>query len=284
MVRKKGFMTMETFERIMEDLGGTLFMAILYGWGEPFLNRDLPRMIEACTKRNISTVTTTNGQHVQTLDEALAVVDAGLSGIIIALDGSTQEIYGMYRQSGDIEKVKRCATLIEEAKRKRGAQRPYTNIRGVVTRDNEHDLHNIERIARELKVNMVSFKDVGMTIHGNEYPGYLPEEHRLRRFAGRPVSGSGKPRFKCIHSFRNPMIFWDGTTAVCEFDKHADLPLGNIRETSFNSMWNTAPARAVRRYVHKTSGLAGHCRRCPLRNRVHYSVVVSCKELRPVKE
>lgn len=280
--REKGIMAFETFKRIMEDLGDTLIMAILYGWGEPFLNRDLPRMIEECTKRNITTVTTTNGQCIQTLDEALAVVDAGLGGIIIALDGSTQDIYQVYRQGGDIEKVKRCAALLEEAKRLRGVEKPYTNIRAVVMQHNKEDLAGIERLARELGVNMLSCKDVGMTTHEEEYRDFEPDDTRLRRFEDREQSSRHKPRYRCIYAFRNPIVFQDGTVAVCEFDKHAELPLGNIRQTSFREIWNTPAVRVVRRRVNKNRPLPPFCRYCPLRDRGRNSVVLSKKTLRPV--
>ena len=45
MARAKGMMSAETFETILRDLGDTLMLAILYGWGEPFLNPALPEMM-----------------------------------------------------------------------------------------------------------------------------------------------------------------------------------------------------------------------------------------------
>ena len=136
-IREHGFMSFETFQKILEELGDVLIAVYLYSWGEPFLNKNIFRMIEACTALNILTLIPTNGQCLQTLDEALAVVDSGLTAIIIALDGSTQEIYQVYRKGGDVEKVKRCAALIEEAKSKRGSPLPYTFVRTVITRYNQ---------------------------------------------------------------------------------------------------------------------------------------------------
>ena len=52
------------------------------------------------------------------------MVDAGLTGLVVAIDGSTQDIYGVYRKSGSVDKVKRCAELIEKAKALRGAAFP----------------------------------------------------------------------------------------------------------------------------------------------------------------
>ncbi len=69
-----------------------MIAVFLYSWGEPFLNKDLVKMVELSSERNIFTLTNTNGQSLQTLDEALKFVDSGLKAITIAIDGSTQDI------------------------------------------------------------------------------------------------------------------------------------------------------------------------------------------------
>ena len=92
-------MTVDTFQRILNELEGALIAAYLYGYGEPFMNKALPQMVEACTKRNILTLTTTNGHFIERLENALTIVDAGLTTLIIAIDGSSQAIYEEYRKT-----------------------------------------------------------------------------------------------------------------------------------------------------------------------------------------
>ncbi len=143
-------MSRDTFDGILDELGDTLFLAYLYGWGEPFVNKNMKYMIKSCTDRGIHTLTSTNGHFLQTVEEAMEIVDAGLTVLIIAFDGSTQKIYESYRIGGSVEKVKRCAHNIEEAKKRLKSKTPYTNIRVVVTKKNQEDLENNERIAREV--------------------------------------------------------------------------------------------------------------------------------------
>lgn len=66
-------------------------------------------MMRACTDRHIATVSSTNGNCLQSVEQAEAVVASGLSALIIAIDGSTQEIYEDYRHGGSLEKDLRCA-------------------------------------------------------------------------------------------------------------------------------------------------------------------------------
>lgn len=278
MKRDKGLMPIETFRRIMDQLGDWLVAAILYGWGEPFLNKNLLEMVKICSSRNIATITSTNGHCLQSLDEALKVVESGLNSLVIALDGSTQEIYHAYRQSGDVERVKRCAALIEEAKALRGSPLPYTNLRIVVTSYNADDVPNVERIARDIGVNMFSMKTVGCMPDSEAYDHYEAEAMERRRFGENRDRGSHQ---RCSFPFRQPTIFWDGTVVGCEFDYDLEMPLGNVNTGRFWDFWNSGSAAALRTRVLK-GGKEGFCGRCPYRGRVLEGSVISRIELRPL--
>lgn len=281
MKRPNGFMSSETFRKILDEIGDVLLSVFLYGWGEPFLNRDLPGMIEMCTKRNIRTLSNTNGHYLQTTDEALRVVDAGLSGLIIAVDGSTQEIYQRYRTSGDIEKVKRCIANIEEAKAKRGSELPYTNFRVVITHDNEDDLPALEKLARNLGVNMFSYKPVGMLTGSEKFEDYVPDQEDVRRFKYEGSTRLNRPPIWCPFPFRQPTIIWDGTVVGCEYDFNLEAFWGKVGEQTFKEIWNSREAIQLRRRIRKGLPKEGFCRLCPYQDRVQDSSVLLCKELRP---
>ncbi|MHC4480044.1 MAG: radical SAM protein [Planctomycetota bacterium] len=279
--RRRGFMSAETFDRVMDELGEALMSITFYGWGEPFLHPRLPKMIAACTERDILTVTSTNGHCLQTLDEAVEVVDAGLSAVFIALDGSTQEIFATYRKSGHVEKVKRCAAMLEEAKARRNSSRPCTVIRAVATRDNEDDLGNIERVAREIGVNMFSYKSVAGLSVGAELSPYEATHRDLQRYEYRGDERLQKEPIMCPYPFRQPTILWDGTVTGCECDYEMVMPLGRLGERPFTEIWNGAAARALRRAIRQRRGRPSFCARCPYQDRVQESCELFWTELRP---
>jgi radical SAM protein with 4Fe4S-binding SPASM domain len=276
MNRPRGFMTMEVFRRILDELGDTMMLAVLYGWGEPFLNKDLPAMIRACTDRGIRTFTSTNGQVLQTPDKALAVVDSGLSALVFAVDGSDEEMYQAYRKSGSLEKAKRCVSLIEEAKANRGSRLPYTNLRVVVTKDNQDALPELEQLACSLGVNMFSYKTLGCLVNDQQYSGYEPDDGSLRRF-----KEPGHPPM-CPYVFRQPTVFWDGSVVGCEFDYELERPWGRVSEQSFREIWNGEAARATRRAFRRNKERSRFCGLCPYKNRAGGGSVITAKELRPV--
>lgn len=275
--RKRGMMSFDLFRRILDENRNSLVSVILYGWGEPFLNPDLPRMIAECSARGIVTATSTNGHCIRTIDDALAVVDAGLKALVIALDGSTQEIYESYRKGGDVNAVQNCAALIEEAKRLRNSAFPYTNMRMVLMRENQHDLPNIRRIARDLGVNMFSYKSVGCLTTSPEYGKFETHESALKRFDGKSPS----KEVRCPYAFRQPTIYWDGTVVGCEFDCKPMHPWGRIGELSFQEIWNGPKALRMR------NGILGHdsrldfCSACPYRDEGQEKAVLASETLRP---
>lgn len=278
--RPKGFMSLETFQKILDDLGDVLVAVYLFCFGEPFMNKDLPEMIKTCTARNILTLSSTNGHFLQTLDDALEVVDAGLTTLIIAIDGSTQDIYQKYRQDGNIEKVKRCVTLIEEAKARRKSRFPYTAIRCVVTSENQDDLPNLERLASDLGVNMFTTKSLGCMSHSDKYKEYEPSAENMRRFEYSGSSRVGKGLSLCPFPFRQPIIFADGTVVGCEYDHDLEMAYGNVREQNFVEIWNSQNAINLRRSIRKGRNQSGFCINCPYRDRAQDGVSLLCKELR----
>jgi MoaA/NifB/PqqE/SkfB family radical SAM enzyme len=278
--RQKGFMTLDTLQLILGDLENVLIAVYLYSYGEPFMNKNLPQMIEACTKRNILTLTTTNGHFIDKPEDALKIVDAGLTTLIIAIDGSSQAIYEKYRKTGDLEKVKQCVTLIEEAKIRRGAHFPYTIIRSVVMRHNVDDLPNVEQLARRLGVNMFAAKTVGCLPQSAHYKDYEPIENDMRRFRDDRSPRNVRSSVRCPFPFRQPTVFWDGTVVGSEHDYGLELPFGKIGECPFSKIWNSANAIRMRRSIRQCRNLPLFCDACPHRDPVRKGVELINKELR----
>jgi MoaA/NifB/PqqE/SkfB family radical SAM enzyme len=283
--RPSGLMSLEIFEKILDDLGDVLIALYLFCFGEPFMHRELPKMIEMCTARNILTLTSTNGHFLQTIEEALEVVDAGLKTLIIAIDGSTQDIYQSYRKSGDVEKVKRCAALLAEAKARRGSRFPYIALRSVVTRENQEDLPNLERLAGELGADMFTYKTLGCLTSSEKYKDHEPTEERFRRFAYAGSLSSGTQFIRCPFPFRQPIVFWDGTVVGCEYDHELEMAFGKIGELPFSEMWNSPRAMELRSSILEGRNRPPFCSPCPYQNSAQEFVerYTYCKELRPIK-
>ncbi len=279
--RAGGMMSLATFDRLMDEVGDALVLAILYGWGEPFLHPQMGYMIARCTELGILSLTSTNGQHVQTRAEALELVDAGLSALIIAMDGYRQETYQAYRRGGDLDKVKRCVALVAEAKRHRGSELPCTCLRVVVSRQNEGELADMRRFARKAGVDIFSTKTLGCLAESDAYGQLETTERSLWRYApGREQRRRAAP-VRCPYPFRQPTVFWDGTVVGCEFDYNLETPWGRLAESSFRRIWNGAPARQQRRAMLCGEQRPAFCELCPYLGRGSDGSALEVARLRP---
>lgn len=281
--RAKGFMSFRTFQRILDELGDILVAVYLFCFGEPFMNSELLLMIKACTDRNIVTLTSSNGHYIQTHDDALKVIDSGLTTLLIAVDGSTQEIYQAYRKGGDIEKVKRCIANVENAKASRGSVFPYTVIRSVVTRQNKNDLPTLAKLAAELGVNMFSYKSLGCLINVGEFREYEPYDSEVRRFEYAGSTRIARGRITCPFVFRQPIVFWDGTVVGCEYDHDMEMTLGRIGDKNFTEIWNSQNALQLRHSIIKGSQRPLFCCQCPYQDRVKNGAELFNREMRSLR-
>lgn len=275
MRRPKGMMSPETFNAILDGTGNTLLLAILYGWGEPFLNPSLPDMVSKCHERGILTLTSTNGHCLQTPDKALEIVDAGLSALIVAVDGATQESYAAYRKNGSLDSALRCAVNVQEAKARRNSATPFTNLRLVANRHNEEEIGKMEELARELGVDMFSVKSLGCLPDCEEFSAFLPSSTQMRRFGAIRRKKPLKDSFRCRAPYRQPTVFWDGTVVGCEFDFEASSPLGNVTTEPFGSLWNNSTARKMRASISGWNQRPSFCMQCPYVGRGKNSNIVN---------
>jgi radical SAM protein with 4Fe4S-binding SPASM domain len=272
MTRARGMMSAETFETILRDVGDTLMLAILYGWGEPFLNPALPEMMARCRDRGVLTLTSTNGHFLQTPEKALKVVDAELTALIIAIDGATQESYATYRRNGTLDHALRCVTNVQEARARRNSATPFTNLRLVANRHNEEEIGRMEEMARELGVNMFSVKSLGCLPDKSEFTDFVPGSEEMRRFGDSRKESSST--FRCRFPFRQPTVFWDGTVVGCEFDYEGGTAWGNVNGKRFGEIWNSPAAMEMRRSIRKWTRRPEFCRKCPYVGRGRNSSIV----------
>jgi radical SAM protein with 4Fe4S-binding SPASM domain len=265
--RGRTLLSFEAYKKFIDEAGGTLLYVILWGWGEPLLNPDLPRMIAYTRDRGILTVCSTNLNRL-TSATAKALVSSGLDVLIVALDGVTEETAGRLRPGSSAGRAVENLKLLLSERTRAGSAKPFLNLRMVVSRENEAEVDAFRRLARELEVDMVSFKAFSTRQPGYADPdhdqAFAPKEERFRwyeyhsDYSVDPEHG----RFNCRFPWTKPTLFPDGEMAICEFDFHTEVPLGNIKDRSFDEIWFGPEARSIRKRFSKNRAGLAFCRDC----------------------
>ncbi|MFC1644136.1 radical SAM protein, partial [Candidatus Omnitrophota bacterium] len=103
---KTGFLSFEDFKIIFDKIKPFAKTIDLFSWGEPFLNKNIGKMIKYAKEEKPSLrIFVDSNLNVLTDDQADAVVRYGLDVLKVSCDGVTQEVYQKYRIGGDINKV-----------------------------------------------------------------------------------------------------------------------------------------------------------------------------------
>ena len=102
--RPMGNLKADFFRQMMDELGYDLTYLIFYFQGEPYINPNFLDMVAHAHERGLYTITSTNG-HFLNDENARRTIEAGLSRLIISVDGTTQETYANYRRGGQLEHV-----------------------------------------------------------------------------------------------------------------------------------------------------------------------------------
>jgi len=147
-----GFMTLDTFKAILDQTGKYLVEISFYLWGEPLLNKHLAEMIKLASKRNIASVVSTN-LHFMDENFARSLIDAGLTRIIVALDGMSAETYEAVRLGGDFGKAKKGLDTLCRVRRESGKKYPAIEWQYIKTADNMKEIEFARKYATQIGVD-----------------------------------------------------------------------------------------------------------------------------------
>lgn len=261
--RPTGMLPEELFRRTLDEIGDRLTYLIFYFQGEPYLHPQFLDMVQYAARKGIYTATSTNAHY---LSDAAArrTVESGLDRLIISIDGTTQEVYQQYRVGGKLEKVLEGTRNILRWKKELKSRTPHVIFQFLVVRPNEHQIADVRRLARELGVDEVALKTAQIYDYEQGDP-LIPTLDRYARYA-RQSDGSYKIKNRlidhCWKMWHSCVITWDGLVVPCCFDKDAEHRLGDLKQSSFASVWQSAAYTRFRASLIRSRSEIEMCRNC----------------------
>ncbi|MDO8137419.1 MAG: radical SAM protein [Candidatus Brocadiales bacterium] len=266
---KKGLMPLETFKRVVDELGKNLTLLRLYNWGEPLLNPELVSMIEYASSRGIVVKISTNLDLKIDTGLIESLLRSGLHKIYVSCNSASRESYPIYHVGGDFDRVMENLRHLAE---KCSLLDSPTKIVWLfhVFSHNEHEIERAREMARALGVKLELKEmrtDMGKEIFETaqeaiERDGkWLPKDPRYNIFdmeRKRP-----KKAFNCDFLWTESVINWDGSVLPCCAVYSERYAFGNILEKPFKEIWNGELYQAARREVlSQENGTWTICRVC----------------------
>jgi len=249
LTRYKGHIDFNLYKKVIDELSPYLMNLILYFQGEPFLNKDIFKLIEYSSKtKKVFTITSTNGHYLD-YNTAKRTVKSGLDKLIISIDGTSQEVYEKYRKNGNLEIVIQSVKNIISAKKELKSKTPFIVIQFLVFKFNEHQIPEIKKLSKELKVDKLELKSAQIYDFKNDVD-FIPKNNKYSRYRKNKDGDyiiKSKLKNKCERLWVSSVITNTGEVLPCCFDKNAKYSFGNISDNSFKSLNNNDEAIKFRK-------------------------------------
>jgi len=268
--RKKGYMTLPNFKKIVDEMADYLIHIRLWNWGEPLLNQDVFDMISYAKQKKIFVNLSTNS-YLLNKENSKKFVESGLDELIISLDGASAETYQLYRKGGDFKKITDSLKFLIEERKRLNKKLPFIKLQFIIMKHNEHEINKIKELAKELNIDELCFKTVGVMDYFSkeDIRKYLPEKEEYSRYTkkGNELSLKRKINNWCDFIWQEMIINWNGEVVPCCFDMNNKFVFGNVFKQSVKEVWNNPAYVGFRDRILKNKKDIPMCKFCPGTNK-----------------
>ncbi len=238
--KPRGYLTLDNFRKLMDETGDYLLFLHFWGWGEPFINKDFFSMIRYAKDKGIKIITSTNGHFFEDEQNIDRLIDSGLDVLIFALDAVDKETYEKYRREGDFERVLKGLRSLVNRRKERGAILPRINLRMLVTRENEHQVESMKKLAKDIGVDIFTLKTLCSFDNKDKGGQLVPCSLEYCRFEYNDKGEPVRKKNTCKKMWNHPTVYLDGSVVPCDYYTGQELVLGNAfidNKASFRSVW-----------------------------------------------
>lgn len=149
----KGFLPFKAIEILLPQLKKRTYIH-LQGWGEPFLNPELPDMIEYIKSEGFRVGTTTNGNFIKE-SHLKRLVDIKLDYLAFSTAGFTEFENDCIRRGTSLKRIFRNIEILREIKKSENCFYPAVHIANILLRSEVENFFASEEIMRKLNPDQI---------------------------------------------------------------------------------------------------------------------------------
>lgn len=270
-----GAMSFDVFKEILGNfshlLGSNQVQTglLLTGLGEPFLNKDIYRMIRYAKENGQSYVHSISNGTVLNEGNNQKIIQSGLDHISFSMDGATKEPFESIRIGAEFDKV--VENLKDLAARRKNRTDLFIDLNITLQGNSNHELLSAVELALEVGADRVSARTLNEDFARNQVAKTkvtADELMKITEFANkkhvdfRYADDDSDP---CFYPWIWPYITWDGYLVPCCYKSNPrQFNFGNLLEASFDDIWNGEKYREFRRALVSDTP-PETCTHCPKR-------------------
>ena len=262
-VKSKNLLSLDDFKQILEQVKGSVHTMQFYFQGEPLLNKDLPEMIHLAHEAGLYTIVSTNALAITPL-LAKRLMLAGLSRIIVSIDGLSEESYGAYRVGGSLHKAMEGLVTLRQAKDATGSN-THIELQMLRLRTNENEWSTISQRYRKMGADSLTLKTAQLYDYKQGHP-LMPSNEKYSRYV-KGKDGIYHLKHKvggrsCRRLWTGCVITVNGDVLPCCYDKAGQYSFGNIFTTSLADIYHGEKANRFRETVLRKRSTLQICSNC----------------------
>lgn len=232
--RAKGSMPIERFAAIVAQARDWCTHLEFGLFGEPMAHPRFLEMARMAVDAGFTVALYTNGTLLDAR-RAAALVEIGLASVSISMEGATPAEYDRLRVGAQWEQVAANVRGLVAARGAAGSARPRIIVRGIAL-----PAHAAQRSAHAALYRGLGVDQV-MWMPPTDWSGSLQApQGSIPRAATPPHT---RP---CDFPRLQLGVDWDGTAVPCCVDFNAKNRLGNVDQTSLQTLWNGPELAALR--------------------------------------
>jgi radical SAM protein with 4Fe4S-binding SPASM domain len=253
MDREVGFMEMDLFEKIIDEISGFSEPVRkkeieLFHFGESLLHPRIHDMAGYASGKGLNVCLSVNAPELtpQLLDR---LASSGPCRIIISFDGYDAESYRKIRGSAaDYEKGSANLRYAAGLLKKNGLAATKISLRVIRLNANNPRIDEVREY----------WESLGLPVEVREFFPWTEKE-----LSSLGIVQKYPPFMPCPFPWQYLVVQWDGTVVPCCRDYNGVNQMGNVRGSSLKEIWNS-PRYADFRAQHRTGeyGCNGLCRGC----------------------
>lgn len=240
----------ELLENIMPQINKHALLVSLWGWGESLLHPEIESMMkivyELGIKKGVHVVVSTNGQNLDNPKVLEALIKYPPTYLITTTDGLTDEVLNVYRVGAKLQPMLDGVKWIAEHRK---GKYPILHMRTIVMKQNEMQIKDANKFAKEHKFDNLSLRGLVQIIPSDKFEGLVPENKEYKSYEYKKEDNSRihKECFFCKDSLMIPLVHANGDLCICCEDFNGKLCYGNLKTHGFKELWFGKKANEIRR-------------------------------------
>ncbi|MDP7195983.1 MAG: radical SAM protein [SAR202 cluster bacterium] len=231
---KKQFMSFEIFKKILDELTENQIYSIRLSFrGEPFIHKDIIKMIRYAKEKGIKEVSTLSNILALKPDLFKEAMHAGLDWLTISFDG-TGETYEKIRKPAKFDESYRKIKEYKRIKDKAKSIKPIIKVQSIwpAIKDNAETYYKL-------------FEPYVDDIAVNPLYDYLHKDSEIIY----------EKNFDCPSIYQRLVISSAGKALLCINDERGLYPIGDISKETIYEIWHGQKLTEVRRIHRNHEGL-----------------------------